>query len=378
MAELFRIMAMLLALFSQLLGGGSFNPFPTPTAPPAPTATVPPTAPPAPTSTATPLPPTATPTRTLTPTRTATATRTATPTAISLINEDDPTGFSVVGVPPAQKLPTAVLIYPLVSTAGSEDTLVEMMNLTNGSVSVKCHYVDAATCRGIDFFVNLTPQQPIAWMASTGQDGNGKRIAPPLNSDHAELKCFVQPSSTSLSAHNALQGRAIVADGSGQTIGYTAIGFRRLIAGSFTGSVQLDGVTYESCPDRLHFNALAQQSGSDSELVLIPCEQNLLLARATKTTVQFAVINEFEQHFSGSLQLECMARRRFSTIPSLRRTTVGTDTVHAIVRAVSVPVVGMVIDRFTVPGSGAASTSSNMPYLEGGRSSTVTIPTFPD
>jgi hypothetical protein len=376
MAELFRILAMLLALFTQLLSGNPINPFPTPTPPPAATATVPPTSTPAPTNTATAIAPT--PTRTATPTRTFTPTRTATATPISLINEDDPTGFSVIGVPPAQKLPTAVLIYPLISTRTGEDTLVEMMNLTNSSVTVKCHYVDSTTCRGIDFFVSLTPLQPIAWTASTGQDGNGLRIAPPLSSDEAELKCFVQPSSTALSAHNALQGRAIISDTTGQTVGYPAIGFRRLLAGSFSGSVQLDGVTYESCPDRLHFSALTQQSGSDSELILIPCEQNLMTARATSTTVQFAVINEFEQNFSGSLRLECMARRRFSSIPSLRRASVGTDTAHAIIRSVQVPVVGMVIDRFTVPGSGAASTSANMPYLEGGRSSTVTLPIFPE
>ncbi len=368
MAELFRILAMLMALFTQLLSRSAVTPTPTPTVaqPPTATATIALTATPTLTRTPTPVPPT------------STRTATATPTENSIINEDDPTGFNVVGVPPAQKLPTAVLIYPLVSTRSGDETLVEMMNLTNAAVTVKCHYVDSETCRGIDFFVRLTAQQPIAWTASTGQDGNGTRIAPPIFGDQAELKCFVQPSSTSLSAHNALQGRAIVQESDGQTFGYTAIGFRRLTPGSFTGTVQLDGVTYESCPDRLHFSALTNQSGSNSELVLIPCEQNLLFARATETTVQFAVINEFEQHFSGSLRLSCMDRRSFSSIPSLRKSSVGTDTVHAIVRSVDVPVVGMVIDRFSVPGSGEASTSANMPYLEGGRSSTVVIPTFPD
>jgi len=377
MAELFRILTMLLALFTQLLSRGPVMPFPTPMptvthTQPAPTATSTPQAPatatPVPTHTPTPVPATATPTRSATPTA----------TQISIINAEDPTGFSVLGVPPAQKLPTAVLVYPLVSTRTGEDTLIQMMNLSNASVNVKCHYVDAVTCRGIDFFVRLTALQPVAWTASTGMDGNGTRLAPPLLSDTAELKCFVQPSSTALSAHNVLQGRAIVSDTTGQTVGYSAIGFRRLTPGSFTGIVQLDGITYEQCPDRLHFTALASKSGSDSELILVPCEENLLFARATTTNVNFIVINEFEQHLSGSLQLSCMARRNFSSVPALRRSSVGTDTMHVIARAGAVPVIGMVIDRFTVPGSGAASTSSNMPYLEGGRSSTVTLPTFPD
>ncbi len=293
MAELFRILTMLLALFTQLLSQGPITPFPTP----LPTATF--TQPPA-TATPTPVPATSTavPTRTSTPLPpTPTRTPTATATQISIIDEEDPTGFSVLGVPPAQKLPTAVLVYPLVSTRSGEDTLVEMMNLTNAPVTVKCHYVNAETCRGIDFFVRLTALQPIAWLASTGQSGNGLRIAPPLTAEQAELKCFVQPSSTSLSAHNALQGRAIVSDTDGQTVGYSAIGFRRLVAGSFTGRVALDGVTYEQCPDRLHFNALASQAGSDSELILVPCEEDLLRKRTTETVVQIAVINELKKQF---------------------------------------------------------------------------------
>jgi len=373
MTELFRLLTMLFALFSQLLSGGPLLPFPTPT----PTAVVP--------ATATPtiaIPATATPQPSFTPTAvpTATPTRSATPTAtftqIAVVAEEDPTGVQVAGAPPAQKLPTAVLIYPLISTATGEDTLIEMMNLTNAPVTVKCHFIDSQTCRGIDFFVNLTPLQPIAWKASTGQDGNGARIAPPLFSSQAQLKCFVQPSQLSLSAHNAVQGRAIISSTTGQTVGYSAIGFRRLVPGTFSGIVRLDGITYEQCPDRLHFSVLAQQTGSDSELVLVPCEENLLFARATETVVQFAVINEYEQHFSGSLRLKCMSRERFSRISPLRKSTAGTDTLHAIVRAVDVPVVGLVIDRFAVPGSGAQSTSANMPFLVGGRSSTVTLPIF--
>jgi hypothetical protein len=53
---------------------------------------------------------------------------------------------------------------------------------------------------------------------------------------------------------------------------------------------------------------------------------------------------------------------------------VGTDTAHVIVRGVDVPVVGLVIDRFTVPGTDALSVSSNAPYLEGGRSANVFLP----
>lgn len=374
MTELLRLLASLVALFSQLLSSGPLLPFPTPTPSVAPMATA--TATPQPSATPIPtLTPTLVPTHTPSPVPSATRTATATATLRHVAAMENPVG-AFAGQPPAQKLPTAVLIYPLISTASGEDTLIEMMNLTNQSVSVKCHFVDAVNCRGVDFFLNLTALQPIAWRASTGQDGNGFRLAPPVFNGQSRLKCFVQPSNSALSAHNALQGRAIISNTSGHTIGYSATGFRRLTPGTFSGSVQLDGITYEQCPDRLHFTALASQAGSDSELILVPCEENLLFARPTQTNITFAVINEYEQHFSGSRQLNCMLRERFSQLPAFRKTSVGTDTIHAIVRGVSSPVIGMVIDRFTVPGSSAMSVSSNMPFLVGGRASTVTLPIF--
>ncbi len=249
MSEIIRILSALLALFMQLLSQFTI-PTIWPTATPSPVPTSSPTAIIIPSKTSTPVP-TLTPVPTATPKPAATATST-----VGVIRDNaDPTGFLVVGEPPAQKLPSAVLIYPLVSSKPTEETLVEMLNLTSASVTVKCHYINTSTCRGIDFIVRLTAQQPIAWTVSTGRDGNNNRIAPPFNGE-AELKCFVQPSNTSLSAHNAIQGRAIVSNNTGQTVGLAAIGLRRLTPGSFSGEVQLDGVTYEQCPDRLHFQAL--------------------------------------------------------------------------------------------------------------------------
>lgn len=285
----------------------------------------------------------------------------------------DPTGFQVVGVPPAQKLPAALVVYPLIQTSGTVETRIELMNLSRLSVTVHCFFVASGTCSEIDFFLALTPEQPVSWLASTGRDGQGVRLAPPLVGE-GELKCVVAARSSDPAAHNVLQGRALIVDATGQTVGYSANAFRRLAPGPFTGFVNLDGVEYEQCPDRLHFHALSSQAGSDSELVLVPCSQDLLNQVPGSTAVQFAVVNEWENVFSGSVPLSCHLRRRFSTVPALRRSTVGTDTVHAIVRGVDVPVIGLVIDRFTVPGSGALSTSSNTPYLEGGRSASVLLP----
>lgn len=353
MAEFYRILVALMALFMQMLSSAPTFRLPTP---------VPPTAtPPPPTATFT-QPATFTPTKTPLPTATATATRFLT---------QDPLGVVVTGVPPAQNQPSAFLAYPLVTTANGADTFIELLNMTDASVTVKCIFVSASNCRGLNFFLTLTALQPSSWTASSGRNSDGVRIAPPFLGQ-GELKCFVQPRSTALSSHNAIQGRALVNETGGSTIGYNAIGIRRLSPGSFGGTLNLDGVTYEQCPDRLHFQALAQHATSNSELILVPCTEDLELVSPKSTTVQFAIINEFEQQTSGATTLNCYLRQPFSQISALRRSSAGTDTIHAIVRGVNYPLMGMVIDRFQT--AGGTSVSSNTPYLEGGRSATVRIP----
>jgi len=372
MTELLRILAALSMLYMHQFSQGAARFLPrrstaTPTvAVPTATPTIPPSATPTPTQV---------PTATVTAIPTATATPIPTATATAVQSVSDPTGFDVVGVPPAQKLPSAVLIYPLVRVSATQDTRVEMMNLTGGAVAVSCFYVSSGTCNEIGFFLNLTANQPLSWMASSGANGNGGHVAPPFLGE-GELKCVVTPLGpfASTAMFNALQGRGIVSDTNGQTVGYSAIGFRRLSAGSYTGTVSLDGIQYEQCPDRLHFQVLTNQPGSDSEMVLVPCTEDLENQIPSGTNVLFAVINEYEQQFSGGTTLKCFNRVPFSSVPALRYSAVGTDTAHVIVRGTDVPVVGLVIDRFTIPGSGAVSASSNDPYLEGGRSAGIYLP----
>ena len=359
MAELFRILAAFLALYMQRI---------TPGAPKLQPLVSPPTATATRTATFTPTP---TATFTVPPTKTPTATATTRPTAA--VSYADPVGFAVVGVPPAQKLPAAFLVYPLVRSSATQDTTIELMNLSSTLVTLQCFYVQGTTCNEIGFWVSLTGQQPIAWKVRTGVGGTGRRVAPPFTGD-GELKCAVVPNTSDVSSYNTVQGRAIVSDTAAQTIGYSAIAFRRLSSGDFTGEIALDGITYEMCPDRLHFQVLASQTGADSEMILVPCSQDLVNQLPSGTNIQLAVINEFENRMSGATSVKCFNRINFSSIPSLRRSSVGTDTAHLIVYGTDVPVVGLVIDRFKVPGTGATSTSSNEPNLEGGRSAVVHLP----
>ncbi len=352
MAELYRILVGLMALFMQLLSSAPTFTLPVPSTP---------TPIPVPATATFSAQPTATVTKTPLPTPSATATRFLTA---------DPLGVLVTGVPPAQNQPSAFLVYPLIESNANKDTFIELLNMTNTSITVKCIFVSAGSCRGLDFFVNLTALQPASWTASSGKTSEGTRVAPPLVG-RGELKCFVQPKSTALSSHNAIQGRALVNEPDG-TIGYNAIGIRRLQAGSFSGELQLDGIVYEQCPDRLHFQALAENPTSNSELILVPCTEDLERVISQNTPVQLAIINEFEQHTSGAVSLKCHLRQSFSQISSLRESSAGTPSIHVIARSVNFPVMGMVIDRFAT--SGGTSVSSNHPYLEGGRDASVFIP----
>lgn len=372
----------------------------TPTVRPATrTATPPRTATPTRVGTAT-RSPTVTATETLTrpPTRTATATRTVTstrvptntrpPTAtwtprptstpVPTLASDGQIALAVAeGVPPAQKLASALLIFPYIANGSGKDTRIELMNMSNQEIDLQCFYVRQADCIEVGFFISLTANQPLSWLANDGASNPLTFSAVPPFDGVGELKCAVASNRPELSTHNVLQGRALVYDNaSGETVGYDAIGFQRLTPGAYTGVINLDGFTYESCPDRLHFIVMTRQGTTSSDLITVPCAQDLLTQTPTETVVQLAIINEFEQVFSSSYRQKCLGKpsdQTFARFSTLSKSTLGTDTAHLVVRGVSTPLVGLVIDRFTGQAN-SLHTTANEPFLEGGRESTVIFP----
>jgi hypothetical protein len=283
------------------------------------------------------------------------------------------------GEAPAQRLPSAVLVYPLIQVEGggaTVDTRVEIVNLTSRAVDMKCIYVPARTCSGLDFHVRLTANQPLSWLASRGVYNNTSFTAVPPFGSSGELKCIVQPEEEGLDRHNAIQGRAAVFGADGQTIGYSAVGFQRLIEGPLENVIPLDGVTYSQCPDEQHFLFLSSTGGAatESEIVIAPCSEDLENLVAPPTTVQFEIINEFEQHLSAATTVTCYARRTLRQInQAFTRATLGSETGHVIVRGVQTPVLAMLIDRFLTP-HGAPATAGNEPALRGGRAAEIRFP----
>lgn len=327
--------------------------------------------------------PTLTPSRTPTATRTRTSTSTPRPTATPT-NTIDPALFTPTpplgviafgqapGIPPAQKLASAVIVFPYIENSGTVDTRIELINMSEQDIELRCFYVRQSDCNEIGFFLNLTAEQPLTWLASEGARNVLTFSAVPPFDGVGELKCAVDPKRPELDFHNVLQGRSIVYDRiTGETVAYGADGFLRLEGGGFSNVVDLDGFTYEECPERLHFQTLAT-NGVSGDLILVPCSQDLLTQTPVETTVQLAIVNEFEQVFSASFRFKCHTRQALSRFGPLQRAVLGTDTAHLIVRGVSVPLLGLVVDRFDALGQ--RHTAVNEPFLEGGRSATIIFP----
>lgn len=351
-------------------------------------------------------------TRTSTRTRTATRTRTNTPTVTETFTPrptwtprptftPTPFGFraptntpgfvsfgsgqiglsSATGSSPAQKLAAALLMFPLVqsqtvnTTQGpvQQETRIELVNLSSRPIQLNCFYVRGSDCFETGFFVSLTPNQPISWLASTGFRSTQTFSSVPPFLGEGEMKCGVVPQTELLRDHNVVQGRALVYDDQGQAVSYSAVAFRRLVDGPFEGFYSLDGQTYENCPDRLHFDVLSTQPGSNSEIILTTCSEDLLNQIPATVTAQFQVVNEFEQVFSASQSVTCWTKKTLDKISNtLSYGALGTTTAHLVVRGAQGSLVGLVLDRFQA--FGVPVTTGNEPFLEGGRSGTVYFP----
>lgn len=334
-----------------------------------------------PTYTRTPRP-TQTSSHTPTSTRTRTSTRTPRPSSTPTATID-PASFTPTpplgviafgeapGIPPAQKLASAVIVFPYIEYSSTVDTRIELINMSDRDIELRCFYVRQSDCVEIGFFLNLTAEQPLTWLASEGANNPLTFSAVPPFDGVGELKCAVDPRRPELDYHNVLQGRSIVYDRvTGETVAYGADGFLRLDPGGFSNVVDLDGFTYEQCPERLHFQALTG-NGVSGDLIMVPCSQDLLTQVPVETTVQFAIVNEFEQVFSASTRFKCHTRLSLSRLP-MSRTVLGTDTAHVIVRGVAVPILAIMVDRFDALGQ--RHTAVNEPFLEGGRSATIIFP----
>jgi hypothetical protein len=208
----------------------------------------------------------------------------------------------------------------------------------------------------VDFRIRLTPQQPIGWLASEGEadfplDGvirtgvggssnAGSRI-PPVPEDPFEglLKCIAVDEDNVPVERNVLKGEATLyfvdtTKGVEQVdvAKYNAVGIQaregRLNDDKtlILDSEQNPDAEYNGCPNVLilnHFFDFATNPVNGAEittnLVLVPCTQDLLRQIPGSAVIQYIVYNEFEQRFSTSRTARCKQNLPISLIDTTQR-----------------------------------------------------------
>ena len=310
-------------------------------------------------------------------------------------------GGQVVRADVKSDAPAAIVVYPDVE-ADLSNNVDTVIRLTNTNVSKPllawCFFVDANShcsggsndgkvctndtglCSGgscvagwqeTDFRINLTPNQPIQWLASAGladhdlplpngrcrlnprrscgadadctlfipgdscsQSNAGTRI-PPVPEDPfvGELRCIAIDSNGVPVARNDLKGEGLLETASTSNLdvaSYNAVGIQA--TGNSTGDPNnltlgpgSDG-EYNGCPNYLILNhffdgaADPVPSSVDSEvttdLVLVPCSADYLRQVPGSAVVQYLIFNEFEQRISTSNTVKCFQKIQLCNIDS--------------------------------------------------------------
>jgi hypothetical protein len=270
----------------------------------------------------------------------------------------------------------AIVIWPDIKAdaVAGVDTIVQLSNTSpTQSVLVHCFYENAnshctnsgqvcegpldccetATGCGIcqpgwletDFRIRLTPRQPLGWNASVGlvdfpltgrfgsvgPDGSsnaGSRIPPAAEDPYTgALKCIAVNDDGTPSDRNVLKGESTLVNPNGDVAKHNAVGIKAL-EGAVNDDNQLilggEGAEYNGCSNFLIVNHMFDlgihplidvvEVPSLTNIVLVPCTQDLLRQIPGRAIVQFLVYNEFEQRFSTSRTADCKADWRLSEI----------------------------------------------------------------
>jgi hypothetical protein len=154
-------------------------------------------------------------------------------------------------------------------------------------------------------------------------------IPPVVDYFEGELKCVEVDASGAPLSGNHLKGEATlytwVDDDSRQDIAkYNALGVLGNENNNGDGVLCLGGDVTDDCPTGAEYNACPQTwilnhiagdgenpalSGSSvqTDITVVPCEENFETQIPASVTIQFAITNEYEQTFSASTTVECWA-----------------------------------------------------------------------
>jgi len=294
----------------------------------------------------------------------------------------------------ASDAPGAILVFPKVivdtsippsSPRGRVDTLIRISNVSARPASVHCFWVNAnghchnspgTVCnprkfavstpqcpnnglclpdwQETDFRINITPGQPVAWLASrgsvlcrpgdpidppciplgqfrpgpNGQDNEGSNILPVSEDPFVgHLKCIAVDTNGAPVDKNDLRGEAeIIRSNPGDldVSAYSALAIPAIPGRNNQDDTLVLGgpaAEYSSCPNILimehFFDGATDPISLDTvttSLTIVPCSEDYARQNPIVTPVQFLVFNEFEQRFSTSRVVTCYDDIQISNI----------------------------------------------------------------
>ncbi len=298
-------------------------------------------------------------------------------------------GAGVASADVTSDRPASILVWPklifssqsddvLSASGDSIDTTIQLSNVSNEEVRMRCFYVNAnshctnepsrvcgnhADCNltfqggfcepgwlEIDFEITLTPYQPLVWNLGSGMPslpcddapcspggvaGTFSNVGniPPANEDPfmGELKCIqVGPNNEPID-RNDVKGEATIVHlkpSESQSIdarGYNAIGIQAIEGANDGDNTLRIGEEYNACPSVLildHFfdDAIEPINGDQvkTHLTVVPCSQDFELQAPFPTTIQMLVFNEFEQRFSSSRSVTCFQEFELCSLGTAR------------------------------------------------------------
>ena len=236
--------------------------------------------------------------------------------------------------------PGAVLVFPKIVVDTTRDTIIQISNASGAQVLVRCLYTSPAVDQesrpiwiSVDFQIKLTSLQPTVWLASTGRSVNPADRPPELEPGPVppqpagfigELRCFAVNSSEQPVSRNVLTGNATIVDSETREIRrYQAIAIQGFPNNNNDNTLQLNNVEYSTCPRVLLLNHFFDDAIDPvlntpvrNNITFVPCSVDYEHDIPGIASLQFDVVNEFEQRLSGSLPVRCFADLRLSAIDS--------------------------------------------------------------
>lgn len=253
---------------------------------------------------------------------------------------------------PSSDRGASVLMFPMVASDASTDTVVHLANLGNSRVYARCAYIDGASWQAASFLIELSRVQPVHWVASRGReamgDGNVNAIPAAPSDFRGALLCLQVDGAGAPFSGNRLLGQATLASLSdGDVAGYAAVGLigmetndgdPTLCIGGEPSDVCPLGLEYDPCPAEWILShasegavdpQLGPASTLNTRLSLMPCSHNLRDAEPATVDINLTVTNEFEERFSGTASVTCWADLALADIADglFGRARLGSDAV---------------------------------------------------